>query len=123
MVGLATFRLSTSPLHRHCYSSQQDELQALPVRTRIAGQRARPACALALQAFRCVGAWVCAHTPGGRAGLVRTAAARAGRRPALPSSSSSLSPQFRLMSNISATRGHPDMRFVCVEAREEIFHT
>ena len=35
MVGVATFRLSTSPLHRHCYSSQQDEL-----RTRIAGQRA-----------------------------------------------------------------------------------
>ncbi len=35
MVGVATFRLLTSPLHRHCYSSQQDEL-----RTRIAGQRA-----------------------------------------------------------------------------------
>jgi predicted thioesterase len=32
------FRLSTSPLHRHCYSSQQDELRARLVRTRIAGQ-------------------------------------------------------------------------------------
>ena len=38
MQCLATFRLSTSPLHRHCYSSQQDELRARPVRTRIAGQ-------------------------------------------------------------------------------------
>ncbi len=35
MQGLATFRLSTSPRHRHYYWSQQDEL-----RTRIAGQRA-----------------------------------------------------------------------------------
>jgi hypothetical protein len=38
MQCLAIFRLSTSPLHRHCYSSQQDELRARPVRTRIAGQ-------------------------------------------------------------------------------------
>jgi hypothetical protein len=38
MQCLATFRVSTSPLHRHCYSSQQDELRARPVRTRIAGQ-------------------------------------------------------------------------------------
>jgi hypothetical protein len=38
MQCLATFRLSTSPLHRHCYSSHQDELRARPVRTRIAGQ-------------------------------------------------------------------------------------
>ncbi len=38
MQCLATFRLLTSPLHRHCYSSQQDELRARPVRTRIAGQ-------------------------------------------------------------------------------------
>ena len=48
-------------------------------------ERARPACAPALQPFRCVGAWVCAHTPGKRAILVRTAAARAGFRPALSS--------------------------------------
>ena len=34
MECLATFRLSTSPLHRHCYSSQKDELRARPVRTR-----------------------------------------------------------------------------------------
>jgi hypothetical protein len=39
------------------------------------GPAARPACAPALQAFRCVGAWVCAHTHGKRASLVRTAAA------------------------------------------------
>ena len=38
MQCLTTFRLSTSPLHRHCYSSQQDELRARPVRTRITGQ-------------------------------------------------------------------------------------
>jgi hypothetical protein len=75
MQCLATFRLSTSPLHRHCYSSQQDELRARPVCTRIAGQRARPACAPALQPgqrahrpCRHSGAWVreCARThPGG----------------------------------------------------------
>ena len=76
MVGLATLRLSTSPLHRHCYSSQQDEL-----RTRITGQRA---CAPALQVFRCVGAWMCAHTPGKRASLVRTAAAPPFRLPCPP---------------------------------------
>ena len=28
-----------------------------------------------------------------------------------------------LMTNISANCGRPDMRFVCVEARKEIFHT
>jgi hypothetical protein len=38
MQCLATFRLSTSPLHRHWYSSQQDEMRARPVRTRMAGQ-------------------------------------------------------------------------------------
>ena len=38
MQCLATFRLSTSPLHRHCYSSQQDELRAPQVRTWIAWQ-------------------------------------------------------------------------------------
>jgi hypothetical protein len=38
MQCLATFRLSTSPLHRHWYSSQQEELRARPVRTRIDGQ-------------------------------------------------------------------------------------
>ncbi len=38
MQCLATCRLSTSPLHRHCYLSQEDELRARPVRTRIAGQ-------------------------------------------------------------------------------------
>jgi len=75
MQCLATFRLSTSPLHRDCYSSQQDELRVRPVRTRIAGQRARPACALAMQSgqrahrpCRHSGAWVrgCARThPGG----------------------------------------------------------
>ena len=68
MVGLATLRLSTSPLHRHCYSSQQDEL-----RTRITGQRA---CAPALQPgqrahrpCRYSGAWVrgCARTHPGSA--------------------------------------------------------
>jgi len=68
MVGVATFRLSTSPLHRHCYSSQQDEL-----RTRITGQRA---CAPALQPgqrahrpCRYSGAWVrgCARTHPGSA--------------------------------------------------------
>jgi hypothetical protein len=32
---LATFRLPKSPLHRHCYSRQQDVLRARPVRTRI----------------------------------------------------------------------------------------
>ncbi len=36
---------------------------------------ARPACVLALQVFRCVGAWMCEHTPGKRVSLVRTAAA------------------------------------------------
>jgi len=92
MQGLATFRLSTSPLHSHCYWSQQDELH-----TRISGQRARPACtgvdcantcaanpptgpaarpacAPVLQVFRCVGAWMCQYTPGKRVSLVRTAA-------------------------------------------------
>jgi hypothetical protein len=68
MVGLATLRLSTSPLHRHCYSSPQDEL-----RTRITGQRA---CAPALQPgqrahlpCRYSGAWVrgCARTHPGSA--------------------------------------------------------
>jgi len=146
MVGLAAFRLSTSPLHRHCYSSQQDDL-----RTRIAGQRDRPACALDLQVFRCVGAWMCEHTPGKRV-------FRANRRcdplpTALPSSSSSS--QFRtvgkkiapncptdptnfglvfrspqtlgvcgeLMSNISATRGHPCMRIcVCGSPRGDLSH-
>ena len=38
MQCLATFRLSTSPLHRDCYSSQQAELRARLVRTRISGQ-------------------------------------------------------------------------------------
>ncbi len=37
------------------------------------GPAARPACAPALQVFRCVGAWMCAHTPGKRVSLVRTA--------------------------------------------------
>ncbi len=61
--------------------------QAASVRT---GPAARPACAPALQVFRCVGAWMCAHTPGKRVSLVRTAAAPPFRLP-LPSSSSSLS--------------------------------
>ena len=39
------------------------------------GPAARPACAPTLQVFRCVGAWMCAHTPGKRVSLVRTAAA------------------------------------------------
>ena len=91
MVGLATLRLSTSPLHRHCYSSQQDEL-----RTRIAGQRA---CAPALQPgqrahrpCRYSGAWMCAYTPGKRVSLVRAYRSCAPFPTALPSSSSSLSP-------------------------------
>ena len=145
MVGLATLRLSTSPLHRHCYSSQQDEL-----RTRITGQRA---CAPALQVFRCVGAWMCAHTPGKRASLVRTAAAPPFRLPCPPPRPPShqfrtvgkkfapncptdptnfglvfRSPQTlgvcgELMSNISATRGHPCMRIcVCGSPRGDLSH-
>jgi len=39
------------------------------------GPAARPACAPALQVFRCLGAWMCAHTPGKCVNLVRTAAA------------------------------------------------
>ena len=145
MQGLATFKLSTSPLHRHCYWSQQDEL-----RTRIAGQRARPACAPALQVFRCVGAWMCAHTPGKRVSLVRTAAAPPFRLPSLllvlPLSfgqlAKNLPPTVRphklwpcfqfptdsrvcgeLMSNISATRGHLGMRIcVCGSPRGDLSH-
>ena len=143
MQGLATFRLSTSPLHRHCYWSQQDEL-----RTRIAGQRARPACAPALQVFRCVGAWMCAHTPGKRVSLVRTAAAPPFRLPSLllvlPLSFGQLAkklpatvrphklrPCFQvptdsqglLGSNISTTRGRQDMRFcVCGSPRGDLSH-
>jgi hypothetical protein len=153
MVGLATLRLSTSPLHRHCYSSQQDEL-----RTRITGQRA---CAPALQPgqrahlpCRYSGAWVrgCARTHPG--------SARASCVPQLhpPSACPALLlvlPQFRtvgkkfapncptdptnfvlvfrspqtlgvcgeLMSNISATRGHPCMRIcVCGSPRGDLSH-
>ena len=160
MQGLATFRLSTSPLHRHCYSSQQDEL-----RTRIAGQvrvrahspasvRTGPA---GIPVRGCVD--VRAHTLEGRD--PRAYRSFAPLPPALPSSSSSLSPQFRtvgkkfapncptdpsnkqtlthfglvfrspqtlgvcgeLTSNISRPVGTRACGFVCVEAREEIFHT
>ena len=153
MVGLATLRLSISPLHRHCYSSQQDEL-----RTRITGQQA---CAPALQPgqrahrpCRYSGAWVrgCAHTHPG--------SARASCVPQLhpPSDCPALllvlpltsfgqlaknlpqlsdptnfglvfrSPQTlgvcgELMSNISATRGHPGMRIcVCGSPRGDLSH-
>ena len=155
MVGLATLRLSTSPLHRHCYSSQQDEL-----RTRITGQRA---CAPALQPgqrahrpCRYSGAWVrgCARTHPG--------SARASCVPQLhpPSACPALllvlpltsfgqlaknlpptvqpTPQTlalfsgphktlgvcgELMSNISATRGHPGMRIcVCGSPRGDLSH-
>ena len=55
-----------------CAQGSPGSEPAGPVRTCPA---ARPACALALQVFRCVGAWMCAHTPGKRVSLVRTAAA------------------------------------------------
>jgi hypothetical protein len=156
MVGVATFRLSTSPLHRHCYSSQQDEL-----RTRIAGQRAcragahRP-CSQASVRTGPAGipvrgyVDVRAHTREARE--PRAYRSCAPLPPALPSSSCSLSvsdswqkicPQlsdptnfglvFRspqtlgvcgeLMSNISATRGHPGMRIcVCGSPRGDLSH-
>jgi len=113
---------------------------------------ARPACAPALQVFRCVCAWMCEHTPGKRVSLVRPAAATPSDCP--PSSWSSLSvsdswqkicPQlsdptnfglvFRspqtlrvfgeFMSNISVstTRGNQDMRFsVCGSPRGDLSH-
>jgi hypothetical protein len=165
MQCLATFRLSTSPLHRHCYSSQQDELRARPVRTRIAGQRARPACAPALQPgqrahrpCRHSGAWVrgCvgvrAHIRGAHEPRAyRSCARRPSACPALllvlplttvSDSWQKLCPQLsnpqtlalfqvpqtlgvcgELMSNISATRGHPDMRLcVCGSPRGDLSH-
>ena len=152
MVGLATLRLSTSPLHRHCYSSQQDEL-----RTRITGQRA---CAPALQPgqrahrpCRYSGAWVrgCARThPGSaRASCVpqlHPPSACPALLLVLPLSfgqlAKNLPPTVRphklwpcfqfptdsrvcgeLMSNISATRGHPGMRIcVCGSPRGDLSH-
>ena len=155
MVGLATLRLSTSPLHRHCYSSHQDEL-----RTRITGQRA---CAPALQPgqrahrpCRYSGAWVrgCARThPGSaRASCVpqlhppfrlpchpprppshqfRTVGKKFA--PNCPTDPTNFGLDFRspqtlgvcgeLMSNISATRGHPGMRIcVCGSPRGDLSH-
>ena len=117
------------------------------------GPAARPACAPALQVFRCVGAWMCEHTPGKRASLVRTAAAPPFRLPCPPPRPSShqfrtvgkkfapncptdptnfglvfRSPQTlgvcgELMSNISATRGHPGMRIcMCGSPRGDLSH-
>ena len=107
----------------------------------------------------CVGAWMCAHTPGKRASLVRTAAAPPFRLPCPPprpplytflfglrlnpvsdqepknelSDPTNFGLVFRsprtlrvfgdLMSNISATRGRPDMRFcVCGSPSEDLSH-
>jgi hypothetical protein len=110
------------------------------------------ACAPALQVFRCVGAWMCAHTPGKRVSLVRTAAAPPFHLPCPPPRAPSQfrtvgtkfapncptdptnfglvfrSPQTlgvcgELMSNISATRGHPGMRIcVCGSPRGDLSH-
>ena len=154
MVGLATLRLSTSPLHRHCYSSQQDEL-----RTRITGQRA---CAPALQPgqrahrpCRYSGAWVrgCARTHPGSARascvpqlhppsacpalllvLPLTSFGQLAKfAPNCPTDPTNFGLVFRspqtlgvcgeLMSNISATRGHPGMRIcVCGSPRGDLSH-
>ena len=142
MVGLATFRLSTSPLHRHCYWSQQDDL-----RTRIAGQvRVR-----AMQAGQTRSCGARANT---QAPAHRDACGRLTRNlrscptlrlspPPRPPSQHSFgqlkivnrpTPQTSalfsgphglrvfgdLMSNISGTRGRPDMRFcVCGSPSED----
>jgi hypothetical protein len=131
-----------------CAQGSPGSEPAGPVRT---GPAARPAYAPALQVFRCVGTWMCAHTPGKRVSLVRTAAAPPFRLPCPPPRAPS---QFRtvgknfapncptpqtlalfsgphktlgvcgeLMSNISATRGHPGMRIcVCGSPRGDLSH-
>ena len=135
--------------HTHTHSTPSRE-------KRIANPPTCPAswsaCAPALQVFRCVGAWMCAHTPGKRVSLVRTAAAPPFRSPCPPPRPPS---QFRtvckkiapncptdptnfglvfrspqtlgvcgeLMSKISATRGHPGMRIcVCGSPRGDLSH-
>ena len=64
-----------------CAQGSPGSEPAGPVRT---GPAARPACAPALQVFRCVGTWMCAHTPGKRVSLVHTAAAPPFRLPCPP---------------------------------------
>jgi len=61
-----------------------EELRA-GLRTRITGQvRVRAMQAGQTRSCWCVGAWMCAHTPGKRASLVRTAAAPPFRLPCPP---------------------------------------
>jgi hypothetical protein len=142
--------VSTSPLHRHCYSSQQDELRARPVRTRIAGQvRVR-----AMQAGQTRSCGARAHTnkhPRTETRAHTQAPVRANTHtstraqrslqsahtqlaqlpypPAPPPAPSFFrSPRTLrvfgdLMSNISASRGRPDMRFcVCGSPRGDLSH-
>ncbi len=155
MVGVATFRLSTSPLHRHCYSSQQDEL-----RTRIAGQRACRAgthlpCSQASVRTGPAGipvrgyVDVLAHTREAREPRAYRSCAPlpTALPPRAPSQFRTVGKKFapncptpqtlalfsgphktlgvcgELMSNISATRGHPGMRIcVCGSQRGDLSH-
>ena len=118
MVGLATLRLSTSPLHRHCYSSQQDELRTRIARER-AGQRAHRPCSPAsvrtgpagIPVRGCVD--VRAHTREARE--PRAYRSCTPLPPALPSSSSSLSVSDSWQKNCPQLSNRPHKLWPCFQ--------
>jgi hypothetical protein len=114
-----------------CAQGSPGSEPAGPVRT---GPAARPACAPALQVFRCVGTWMCAYTPAVLPPRAPSQFRTVGKKfaPNCPTPQTlalfsgphkTLGVCGEIMSNISATRGHPGMRIcVCGSQRGDLSH-